>query len=213
MATDLNGKEKEAGKGVDSSGDPVIDPTANVLQLVEAAVMRLNDLRQAEIRRVDDLRNAESRRVDEQSELRAMYDEKLREAEAKRIDAIRAVDVNAVTVASERAAAQAAVLANQVSASAETLRTLVASSATAVANQLTQTITPITDRISLLEKAQYEGKGKEGVQDPMLTQMLVEIKALREAGSIGTGKSAGIAQFIGWILAGVAVVGFIISRL
>ena len=70
------------GMAVDSHGGPVIDPTKNVLDLVRAAVTRINDLRVQEMehgrevrilesKRLDDLRSAESRRVDEQAQLRA----------------------------------------------------------------------------------------------------------------------------------------------
>lgn len=114
------------------------------------------------IKRLDDLRDAESRRVNEQMQLRAEYSIQLGVAEAKRIDAIRAVDVNAVSVANERATAQAAVLANQVSASAETLRSLVAATAATVAQQLAQVSAGIADRLSALEKSQYEGAGSKG---------------------------------------------------
>lgn len=184
-------------------GDPILqsgekpDPTGNVLQLVDAAN-----------RRQDDLREAESRRVNEQMALRAEYDEKLRDAEAKRIDAIRAVDVNAVGVASERAAQQATVLANQVAASAETLRALVATTASANAQQLAQITTQFTDRLALLEKAQYEGTGKQSVADPQMAGLLLEIKALRESGF----QASGMKVMVGWLVAGVfliiAVAGF-----
>ena len=115
----------------------MIDPTANVLLLVDAAVKRLDDigsirselqqerirriddLRVTDTRRVDELRQAESRRVDEHATMRAEYENKLSEAEKKRIDAIRAVDVAAVAVASERATQQATVLANQVACVSE----------------------------------------------------------------------------------------------
>lgn len=70
-----------------TGSDGPIDPTANVLQLVEAAIIRQ-----------DDLREADSRHAHELNELRASYQQKLREAETARIDAIRAVDVGAVTV-------------------------------------------------------------------------------------------------------------------
>src|SRR5471030_432941 len=99
---------------------------------------------------------AERRRVNEQMELRADYGVQLSIAEAKRIDAIRAVDVNAVSVANERATAQAAVLANQVAASAETLRALVAATAATVAQQLAQVSAGIADRLSALEKRSEE---------------------------------------------------------
>src|SRR5512140_1485982 len=104
-----------------------IDPTANVLALVEAAVKRL-----------DDLRDAESRRLDEQAQLRADYSDKLAVAEAKRIDAIRAVDVNAVAIANERAAAQATVLANQLLQTSEALRGLVGTTSTALTERLSK---------------------------------------------------------------------------
>jgi hypothetical protein len=133
------------------------DPTTNVLLLVEAAVKRL-----------DDLQRVEMRRIDEQLQSHTDYTKQLAEAEAKRIDAIRAVDVGAVAIASERTAAQAVVLANQVVTSAETLRALVASTATTVANQLASLQTQLTDRIGLLEKSQYESKGRSGLSAPLL---------------------------------------------
>jgi len=134
-----------------------LDPTANVLALVDAAVKRINDLQQSEIRRIDEI-----------LDLRAQFAERLQIAESKRIDSIRAVDVAAVAVASERAAAQATVLANQVVVSADALRALVASTAASVALQLQQMQTQLTDRLSLLEKAQYEGKGRAGLSAPLI---------------------------------------------
>jgi multidrug efflux pump subunit AcrA (membrane-fusion protein) len=167
MPTEGNGLDDKAGLGVDRHGNPVIDPTKNVLQLVEAAV-----------RRSDDLAAAETRRVNEIMELRAEYTEKLSLAEAKRIDAIRAVDVSAVTVASERAAAQTQVLARQVETSAEALRSSLATNAATLAAQLTTITSQLSDRISSLEKSQYEIRG--------------------------TG--AGRKDFYGWIIGGVGVV-------
>ena len=169
------------------------DPTINVLQLVEAAVQRL-----------DDLHKAEAKRIDEILVTHFGYIEKLNLAEAKRIDAIRAVDVGAVAIASERAAQQAAVLANQVSASAETLRALVASTAATVAQQLQQVSGQLIDRISLLEKSQYETKGT-GL--PNVTGNRLD--ALERKGSETFGKGAGITQFIGWIVAAAAIAGLL----
>lgn len=151
---------RATGIGVDSAGGPVIDPTANVIALTEAANLRQDDLRAAESRRIDELRAAESRRLDEQARIRAEYEEKLSIAEAKRIDAIRAVDVNAVAVASQRQADQATVLANQVVQSAEALRALVATTATAQQQASQQITGALSDRITQLEKSSYEGAGK-----------------------------------------------------
>jgi hypothetical protein len=128
--------------------------------------MKLKELLRAEIKRIDGDIKAESQRLNEQMNIRAEHNIQLGVAEAKRIDAIRAVDVNAVSVANERATAQAAVLANQVAASAETLRSLVAATANTQAQQLVQLTTQLTDRLTALEKSQYENKGSgSGMRD------------------------------------------------
>ena len=143
------------------------DPTLNVKSLLKATVERL-----------DDLRYAETKRVDEQMNLRAEYAVQLNVAEAKRIDAIRAVDVNAVAVANERATAQAAVLAQQVAASAEALRALVAATAATAAQQLSQLTTQLTDRLTSLEKSQYENSGRQGIGSPLLYGVIAIVGGL-----------------------------------
>lgn len=138
------------GLGVDAKGNPVVDPTANVRELVDAA-----------IRRQDDLREAESRHVREIAVLRAEYAEQLRHAETERINAIRAVDVAAVQQASQVSATQASTLAAQVATSAETLRTQVAAAATAATVALAAALEPIQKDIADLRRAQYEAQGKQ----------------------------------------------------
>jgi hypothetical protein len=120
------------------------------------------------IKRCDELRIEGLRRIEEHLITHATLTAQLAEAESNRIDAIRMVDVAAVSVASERAAQQAIVLANQVNQSAETLRTLVASTATAVAEQSQQLVNQLSDRITALEKSQYESKGRSGLSAPLL---------------------------------------------
>jgi len=138
------------GPGVDASGTPVIDPTANVIAILQAAVERQ-----------DDLREAEMTHVKEMAALRASYDHELREAEAKRIDAIRAVDVNNVSRAAEVAATQAQTLQAQVAGSAEALRLQVATTAAAAATNLANALEPIQKDIAELRKAQYEQQGQK----------------------------------------------------
>lgn len=205
MVTDAANKSPPTGIPVDASGGATIDPTANVLQLVEAAVERLDDLRASENKRLDDLRAAESRRVDGEAALRAHYDGLLAAAEAKRIDAIRAVDVAAVAVASERATQQAQVLANQVSTSADALRALVATTATAMAQAQTTLTQQFNDRIALLEKASYEGKGRSAYTDPAMTEMSATLTALLKNQSQQTGKSEGISTTWAVVIAGITM--------
>jgi hypothetical protein len=140
----------EAGAGVDASGNPVLDPTKNVLDLVDAA-----------INRQDDLRELTAAHVKEIVALRAEYDKELREAETNRIDAIRQVDVGNVQRAAEVQAAQALTLATQVTTSAEALRAQVATTATAFDAKLTLALEPIQKRIDDLTRAQYETVGQK----------------------------------------------------
>jgi hypothetical protein len=129
--------------------------------------------------------------------LRAEYQEKLTLAESKRIDAIRAVDVGAVAIASERASQQASVLATQVSQSAETLRTLVQTTATSFAAQQSQLQNALVERIQAVEKSSYVGVGKQQIADPLMSELLLEVKQLRTTSSLGTGKGVGISSV--WI--------------
>lgn len=136
------------GPGVDASGRAVIDPTENVRELVEAAIKRL-----------DDMRDLEALHAKELADLRASYDRELRQAESNRIDAIRAVDVGAVNRAAEVAATQATVLAAQLAATAEAARTQVAAAASAAVTGLAAALEPIQKDIQDLRKAQYEAQG------------------------------------------------------
>jgi hypothetical protein len=154
----------EPGAAVDASGNPVLDPTKNVLDLVEAAVIRLNDLREAD---------KEHRK--EMDELRTSFAREIREAETARIDAIRAVDVGAVQRAAEVQADVATALANQVALSAETLRNTVSETATLSAAALAQAIDPLQKAIDDLRRAQYEQQGQK--------QQVVETQA--RGGGIG----------------------------
>lgn len=192
-----------------------IDPTYNVLQLVETAVERLNDLRSAD-------RHSNKEMISLNKEIISLHisywdklrtsDEKLSLAESKRIDAIRAVDVGAVAIASERSNQQATVLANQVAASADTLRSLVATTAATVATQFQTVTNQLMEKIALLEKSQYVGIGKERVTDPLMSELLAEVKSLRGSRSTGEGAGAMVNKFIGWVVAAAAVLYSLIKH-
>lgn len=158
-----------------------LDPTANVLQLVQTA-----------IKRQDDLRLAAQNHVNEIMELRAIHYREMRDAESERLDAIRAVDVNAVNRAAEVASTKAQTLADQVSQSAEALRTQVAAAATAATVALAAALEPIIKDIADLRRAQYEAQGQK-------TQV-IETKS----------SNAALWQAVGVILAGVTVVASVL---
>jgi len=180
------------------------DPTRNVLDKVEDAVKRLDDLRIASERRIAELSDCKHTHIKEIMSLRADYSSQLREAETKRIDAIRAVDVAAVAIATERAAAAANVLATQVSTSAETLRALVANTATATSATSTAAFGQLADRIALLERSSYEGSGKSAVVDPLLTKMAENLEAVRLNGASKSGRDGLSQSLLLTLVAGAA---------
>lgn len=66
--------ERRRGIGIDSFGGQVIDPTKNVLDLVQAAIQRQDDLRAAETRRVNEKIEAETQRLNDLAALRVYYE-------------------------------------------------------------------------------------------------------------------------------------------
>lgn len=136
------------GEATDKQGNPVIDPTQNVLDLVAAAIQRQ-----------DDLRELSDRHLREILHLRTDYQEQLRKAESSRIDAIRAVDVAAVQRAFEVSIQQATTLATQQAQQAETLRVQVADVEQRLRVALTSAIEPIQKDIADLRRVQYEAAG------------------------------------------------------
>jgi DNA anti-recombination protein RmuC len=187
-----NGKTTQ-GKGVDSEGKPVIDPTENVIALVEAANIRQDDLRKVS----EQLSLERFQHMREMMRLHARYESKLSLAESKRIDAIRSVDVQAFQMQTERAAQNA-----------DALRNLVTTTASTLAGQQRQQSEEINKRLAAIEKLQYEGQGKSSQTDPLLADLVQEIKHLRSESSQTQGRGGGMKDLVGWI---VGAVMFIIS--
>lgn len=184
--------------GTDQGVGAVVDPTKNVLDLVEAAIRRQDDLRRIEGEKLQiQIAGAEKTTIlrddhaKEMAALRADYDGQLRQAEAKRIDAIRAVDVNAVAVATQRAAEQAATLAANVATSAEALRALVATTASTQAASQQQVVNALSARLTTLEQAGYTATGKQALSDPAFQSLLQEVRALSASRSQEAGKDQG----------------------
>lgn len=211
---DLSLQEILARQGANGKGHE--DPTANVKDLVREVIIRMDSLRESDRRREDSLREAERRlaeseirSVREIMQLRSDHIKELQLAESERINAIRAVDVNAVAIANERANAQAQVLANQLQISAETSRSLVASTAVTQKQQYDQTTAQLSDRLTALEKLQYEGKGLSGTVPPAVSERLSQLEENRFRNEGKSGLSTPILLMITAAVTS-AVVGLIV---
>lgn len=129
---------------------PFSDPTYNVNQLVNSEVRHLHEV-MALNKEILNLH------VGYADKLR-LSDEKLSLAESKRLDSIRAVDIGNVAVASEKAAQQAVVLADQLTKNAEQLRTLVLTTAAQLQEQV---IAPLVGRVRDLELLRSQSSGTQ----------------------------------------------------
>jgi hypothetical protein len=155
------------GVGVDAAGNPVIDPTKNVEDIVVAAVRRLDDLRNSEADRargdivhIREIVRLEQKHQSEMRESDRKHSRELRELETKRLDAVRLVDVGAVQTAAAAAEARAAALGQQVAAAAEAMRATAEATRLTASETLTSTVRPLADAIALLQQAQYQTVGQ-----------------------------------------------------
>jgi cobalamin biosynthesis Mg chelatase CobN len=168
------------------------DPTKNVLDLVNAAIARVDDLRESETRHQTEIARLLTDRV-----------ESMMKAESNRIDAIRAVDVDAVQKAAAASATQATALAAQVIQSAEALRAQVAATAVLSESRLAIALDPITKAVGELRQAQYEAQGQK-------TQ-IVETQA--KGGSASNWMGLAVAACVGFLSLLLAVGAIVISVL
>jgi hypothetical protein len=106
-----------------SQAERPIDPTANVLKLVDSAIVRQDDLRKAEFRRLDELRKQESywRTQLAKSERRAADAAAL--AEQRRVDALLAAAAAERALERTRSEQTATALADRVDAAQKALAT------------------------------------------------------------------------------------------
>jgi 23S rRNA pseudoU1915 N3-methylase RlmH len=130
---------------------PLIDPTANVIELFKAGEKRADDLREignklrdAEFKRIDNLREMESKCAAEVDALR----EKLVGAESRRIDAVNLAESRRLDAGALEQKAAVTLAARDSTTTAQTLAT-----------QLTQLRESLEKRLQLLEQNQYLGGG------------------------------------------------------
>jgi hypothetical protein len=228
--------EGRPGIGIDSTGRTVIDPTKNVLDLVEQAIKRQDDLRTrletsmdarlkliAEISAIRsehdrELLRANTDKLDAEARLRAEFATAFAATEKARVDAIRQVDKAAVDqagsvatqTASNLAKAQtesAAVLSAQVSTSAEALRNLVATTAAESNRNIQQQFSAISTRIAALEQGSAQGVGERKFSDPAVASLAEQVRVLVRQQTESAGVGAGSSST--WAII-IAIVGLAI---
>lgn len=143
------------------------------------------------ITRIDDLRRAENNH---------MLD--LQKAELKRIDE--------KLMMMERHALE---LREAESKRLDAIREVEIHAVSTIVQQQESITKTFNDRLVIVEKSQYEGKGKESVNDPIYLELLQTVKSLRESRSGQAGISTGAKNIWGYILGAVGVLSFIFTYL
>jgi hypothetical protein len=138
----------QPGPGVDYYGTPVPDPSANVNAVMYDAM-----------RRQDDLRKSHNKAIRREMKLTNRYERKLALAESARIDDIHKADEAAKAREAIVNAATQATLAKQVTDTASALSTQVETQRQSTASELRTALTPINDKLAVLERALYAGQG------------------------------------------------------
>ena len=174
------------------------DPTANVISLVEAE----SKLREQGIIYLEKL-----------AMIQEAHNTEIRVLDATRLAAIREVDVSAVKTEADRSLLAIQALAAVTASNAETLRNALTTTAQTIAKQTSDTVSQITERIAALEKSSYEGAGKSTVADPMMSQLVTEVKALRAQQSTSSGKEQGVTNVWVWVVGAFGALGSIVGIL
>jgi TolA-binding protein len=180
-----------SGLPVDKYGGQTVDPTRNVLDLVQAAVKRL-----------DDLREQAEKYQKEISDLRATHENELRIADVKLSEAIRTVDREDVNKTAAVAQTAIANLAKQTTDLATTLAKQVTDAATATEARFSTFQSDTNKRLSALELASSERVGKGLVADPQVEAVRAAVEKLTAAQQSGEGKSSGQSNLWTMIIAG-----------
>lgn len=193
---------------------PYVDPTPNVLALVEASVKRIDDLRLETIKYTD----VQVGHIKEMAELRDEHSKQIRASEADRLDKIRQVDIGNTAAAAAQALTAIKTLADTTAAALLINQKAVTDTATAQATQLANTVGRIDERIASLERASYEGVGKQRLADPMMAELVAEMKKVSTAQASVPARREGasemakiIAGGFGLLLTLVSIIGAVVA--
>jgi hypothetical protein len=128
------------------------DPSRNVLALVDASIKRLEDMMGIHVQRLDD-----------KFRDHVTFASAIAEAESERITAVREMDVKTYATAIQKSDDDRALLSSRVSSINEGLRALIAATQDVLTKQSEQRVEQLGDRITLLERSQYQTQGKDQV--------------------------------------------------
>lgn len=186
------------GVAVDARGGQVVDPTKNVLDLVEAAIRRQDDLRAAEARRQDAERTSEVKFhiAMRDADLRRIAD--LRDADTRRLNELRDAETRRIN----ELATQKQIFDLEL---ARVIRAGLDASTLLLATQLKEVKTDASDRMAKLEQFANEQRGRASATDPRDIKLLEEVRALTASRNDLAGRNTGQDQVVAYIFGAIGV--------
>lgn len=179
------------GLGIDALGEPVVDPTENVLSLVDVQKEHQKELRAADTKYQDDMRRVADDNRREIAAVKQFYDQKISDiltVQVKTTSELISTQLDKVTTS----------LSNQINGLTK-----------ATSDQITALTATLSERIGQLERFRWEVGGKTSVSDPAtadaLTKMAIAVQNLTMAKDKTEGQGIGQREVIAWIAATVAV--------
>lgn len=190
------------GIGVDSKGGPVVDPTVNVIALVESNAQAAAALRDADVK----FNDVVAMHLREIGSIRAQHAKETREFDTAQQSNIRSVDM----ANAEKTAAQIlqAVTTNAQVAerTAKTLQDQVASTATAAENRQASFASDMMKRLSAVELSMSEGKGKQQIADPQMDKLTLVVETLARNQVSGAGRQEGMSDSAKILMGALALI-------
>lgn len=176
--------------------DKSIDPTKNVIALVEANAEAARAMRGADTRYLE----MRFKYVEFIGRQRAEHAKEVRQNDVERLAAIRQVDITN---------------ANQASASTQTALQALAKSTEDIRKTLADAMqnrdARVDERLGALERGSALGAGKQQVADPMMAELVEQVKKLSAGGNKSEGKSEGISMVGAIILGAVSLVAGLVG--
>jgi hypothetical protein len=176
----------KAGIGVDPYGGAVIDPTENVLALVDA---------QANFQEKMDASAARYSAAESAWIIR--YFEAIQIAERRRINDLALLKKDYDKAISETQTGQMKTTSDLVSTQLDKVTTSLSDTINKTADNIAATLATMDKRLASVEQFRYETGGKTSVSDPVMTQIASDIAALKMAqGRVAGATEASTAQIV-----------------
>lgn len=177
------------GIGVDAGGGPVIDPTANVIALVEANKLSADTLREMHNRYLEARLGTVSETVkwlEKLSDVHQRHDREIHTMEQAKLAAFRQSDEAARITEAERTLAAVQLVARAAETTANDIRAVLNTTAQTLASANAARDLEFNNRISALEKSSYEGAGKGTGAKSTVTYVVIAVGLLVSLITIGS---------------------------